>query len=372
VARALAAAGCRHFFVAHLSEGLALRAAIGPGPQVAVLNGFPPGADGGAGLVPVLNGLPDVAAWGEAGGEAILHLDTGMARLGLDAREQAALAQDRAPLGRARLLYVMTHLACADEPHHPLNAAQRARFAEAASRIAPGVPTSLANSSGLFLGEGFRSDLARPGCALYGINPTPGRPNPMRQAVTLEGEVLQVRRIEEGRASATAPPGPRGGRAGSRPLPSGMPMATFAPSRAGPWAPFMEQRCRWWGACPWTSRPSTSPTCRMRARATACGSSAGQHAGRHRRALRHHRLRGADEPRRALRADLRGRLSGWTGSSTRWPPSAARRAGGCRVSGAVALFALEAIGHLLRPPFYGRLFLRAFVEIAWFSLPVVR
>lgn len=198
VARALAAAGCRHFFVAHLSEGIALRAAIGAGPLIAVLNGFPPGADAGAGLVPVLNGLPDVAAWGAAGGEAILHLDTGMARLGLDAREQAALAQDRAPLGRTRLLYVMTHLACADEPDHRMNAAQRARFAEAASRIAPDVPTSLANSSGLFLGEGFRSDLARPGCALYGINPTPGRPNPMRQAVTLEGEVLQVRGIEEG------------------------------------------------------------------------------------------------------------------------------------------------------------------------------
>jgi alanine racemase len=191
VARALVAAGCRHIFVAHLSEGIALRAAIGPGPMIAVLNGFPPGADQGAGLVPVLNGMPDVEAW--EGGEVILHLDTGMARLGLDAGEQAALAP-----GRVRPLYVMTHLACADEPDHPLNEAQRARFAEAAARLAPGAPRSLANSSGLFLGAGFASDLARPGCALYGINPTPGRPNPMRQAVTLDGEVLQVRRIPEG------------------------------------------------------------------------------------------------------------------------------------------------------------------------------
>ncbi len=42
-----------------------------------------------------------------------------------------------------------------------------------------------------------------------------------------------------------------------------------------------------------------------------------------------------------------------------------------RSTGAVALFAAEAISHLLRPPFYGRLFAKAFVEIAWFSLPVV-
>ena len=96
---------------------------------------------------------------------------------------------------------------------HPLNARQAARFAEAAARIAPGVPRSLANSSGIFLGGGFASDLARPGCALYGINPTPEAPNPMRQVVRLEVPVLQVRQVEAGDtvgygASWTAP-GPR-------------------------------------------------------------------------------------------------------------------------------------------------------------------
>ncbi len=200
VARALAAAGCRHFFVAHLAEGLALRAAIGLGPMVAVLNGFAPGADEEAGLTPVLNGLPDIAAHAARPPEAraILHLDTGMSRLGLDAREQAMLAEDPSRLAGVALRYAMTHLACADEPAHPLNAAQAARFADAAARIAPGVPRSLANSSGLFLGPAFASDLARPGCALYGINPTPGLPNPMRPVLRLEAPVLQVRRIEAG------------------------------------------------------------------------------------------------------------------------------------------------------------------------------
>lgn len=200
VARALAAAGCRHFFVAHLVEGLALRAAIGPGPMVAVLNGFAPGADEEAGLTPVLNGLPDIAAHAArppAAG-AILHLDTGMSRLGLDAREQAMLAEDPSRLAGVALRYAMTHLACADEPAHPLNAAQAARFTDSAARIAPGVPRSFANSSGLFLGPAFASDLARPGCALYGINPTPSLPNPMRPVLRLEAPVLQVRRIEAG------------------------------------------------------------------------------------------------------------------------------------------------------------------------------
>lgn len=200
VAQALAAAGCGHFFVAHLAEGMALRAAIGPGPMIAVLNGFAPGADEAAGLTPVLNALSDIAAHAArppmAG--AILHLDTGMSRLGLDAREQAALAEDRSRLGGLLLRYVMSHLACADEPAHPLNAAQATRFAAAAARIAPGLPRSLANSSGLFLGPAFASDLARPGCALYGINPTPGLANPMRPAVRLEAPVLQVRDIAAG------------------------------------------------------------------------------------------------------------------------------------------------------------------------------
>jgi alanine racemase len=195
IALALHAAGCTHFFVAHLHEGMALRAALGPGPMIAVLNGFRPGDDEDAGLTPVLNTPGDISA--HAGRRAILHLDTGMARLGLDAREQATLAADPALRATLDLAYVMTHLACADEAEHPMNAAQLDRFTQAAAMF-PGVPRSLANSSGLFLGAGLASDLARPGCALYGINPTPGASNPMRQVIRLEIPVLQVREIAAG------------------------------------------------------------------------------------------------------------------------------------------------------------------------------
>ena len=200
VARALAAAGCTQFFVAQLAEGMALRAALGPGPMIAVLNGFTPGADGDAALTPVLNSLGDVAvhaARPPAAG-AILHVDTGMARLGLDAGEQAALAEDPSLLAGLGLRFVMSHLACADEPDHPLNAVQAGRFAAASARIAPGVPRSLANSAGIFLGPDFASDLARAGAALYGLNPTPGRENPMRQVVSLAAPVIQVREIPAG------------------------------------------------------------------------------------------------------------------------------------------------------------------------------
>ncbi len=190
---ALYAAGCRHFFVAQLAEGLALRAILGPGPMIAVLNGFSPGA--APDLVPVLNSLGDVAEWAGLGRRAILHLDTGMARLGLAPREQQRLAEAPHLLSGIELLFVMTHMACADDPAHPMNAAQRDRFAAVPL---PGVKRSLAASSAMFLGPGYASDLARPGAALYGLNPTPGRPNPMLPVVTLDAPILQLREIRAG------------------------------------------------------------------------------------------------------------------------------------------------------------------------------
>ena len=203
ISPALRDAGCRHFFVAQLAEGIALRASLGAGPVIAVLNGFPPGADGDAVLLPVLNGLADVMAWTAAARmdgvlrDAILHLDTGMARLGLDRAEAARVIEDPSLLDGLRLRWIMTHLACADAAYHPLNALQAARFADLCDRLPP-APRSLANSSGIFLGSLAASDLARPGCALFGINPTPGLPNPMRQVVRLEVPVLQVREIAAG------------------------------------------------------------------------------------------------------------------------------------------------------------------------------
>ena len=92
---------------------------------------------------------------------------------------------------------MISHLACADEPGHPLNATQRDRFAAVAARF-PGVPASVAASSGIFLGAAHHFDLVRPGAALYGVNPIPGCPNPLRQVVRLAAKIIQTREIDSG------------------------------------------------------------------------------------------------------------------------------------------------------------------------------
>ncbi len=205
VAPKLRAAGAEHFFVAQLAEAVALRPLL-PGAMIAVLNGFVPAEAGtylAHDLLPVLGSLPGIAAYqalARAEGRklpALLHVDTGMNRLGLSAAERDQAAADAGLLDGIAWRYVMTHLVSAEEPENPVNQAQHDDFAKACARLPP-MPRSLANSSGIFLGPDFRSDLARPGAALYGINPTPGRPNPMRATMRLAAPVLQLRNIAAG------------------------------------------------------------------------------------------------------------------------------------------------------------------------------
>ncbi len=206
VAPSLAAAGCRHFFVAHLDEGIHLRAILGSEPEIAVLHGAPPGTEAecyAAALLPVLSAPEHVAAWADlarARGQtlpAILQVDTGMSRFGLSRREFEALLAAPGGLDGIALRLVMSHLACASEPGHPANAAQRDAFAAICRRL-PGVPASLSASSGILLGPGYQFDRVRPGVALYGVNPISGRPNPMRPVIRLQARIVQVREIPAG------------------------------------------------------------------------------------------------------------------------------------------------------------------------------
>ncbi|WP_374444631.1 alanine racemase [Stella sp.] len=206
VARALAAAGADWFFTAHLGEAVALRAALPPSARIAVLNGIWDGLEEtflAHDLLPVLNDLGQITLWrGRAARlgrplPAIVQIDTGMARLGLPPAEVGVLEREPDRLAGIATVLLLSHLACADEPGHPLNGRQRTRF-DAARRLFPGVPASLAASSGIFLGPEYHFDLGRPGVALYGVNPTPDRPNPMRPVVRLEARILQVRSIDRG------------------------------------------------------------------------------------------------------------------------------------------------------------------------------
>ncbi|MGA7964341.1 MAG: alanine racemase, partial [Gammaproteobacteria bacterium] len=205
VAPALAAAGCKHFFVATMEEAVRLRGLL-PGHWIAVLNGSPPGSEHDMithRLIPALNSLEACERWRDAirnhatPPPALLHVDTGMSRLGLDADEYVAVMADPSRIDGLGLTHIMTHLVAAEAPEASENVQQKTRFAAIAAAF-PRLRTSLANSSGLFLGPDFVSGLARPGYALYGGNPTPHTLNPMRPAIHLAAPVLQVRTIAPG------------------------------------------------------------------------------------------------------------------------------------------------------------------------------
>src|SRR4051812_44821927 len=196
VAPALYAAGCRHFFAAHLQEAVAIRALV-PDASVAVLNGLWPGdapVYAEHGILPVLGSLPEIEAWS---GPALLHVDTGMNRLGLSPAEGETLAAAPDLLRRGGGRWVITPPGSSEVGGGPLNQTQRRHFEDACARLPP-APKSLANSSALFLGPDYGSDLARPGAALYGINSTPDAPNPMRPVVRLRARILQVRDVPAG------------------------------------------------------------------------------------------------------------------------------------------------------------------------------
>lgn len=203
VATALYRAGCREFFVALVDEGLQLRSHIPADARLFVLHGALPGAEAECvahGLIPVLNSLDQVARWrglARSGGTALraaLQVDTGMARLGLSAVDVDRL--DAAALAGIEPVLLMSHLVAAEEPANPINEAQLRCF-EAARKRWPGLPCSLANSSGVFLGKAWHFDLLRPGAALYGVAPTLGRANPMRPVVRLQARLIQSHWVQD-------------------------------------------------------------------------------------------------------------------------------------------------------------------------------
>jgi alanine racemase len=206
IARALAAEGCTTFFVATLAEARVVRLAH-PAARIFVLDGLLPGAAAfytGFDLCPCLSSLDEVrewAAWCDANGRrlrAALHIDTGMHRLGLSADELAQLAgPERDLFDRFELNLVMSHLACADVPDHPMNRQQLALFQQRRALLPP-APASLANSGGVFLGPDYHFDLVRPGIALYGGRALEGQPNPMHWVVRLQARILQIRKVAAG------------------------------------------------------------------------------------------------------------------------------------------------------------------------------
>lgn len=203
---ALSQAGCDSFFVAHVSEGIRTRA-VAPDATVYVLNGLLPGtcdAYAAHRLSPVLGSHDELLEWaafretGAAVAPAALHVDTAMNRLGLWQGEGLSLARERRDtIEAAGIGLVMTHFASSEDVNDPANAQQIAAFSHIVEAL-PGIPASIKNSSGHFLKDCPSYQLTRPGYALYGGNPTPTQPNPMKPVVGLTARIIQLRDVEAG------------------------------------------------------------------------------------------------------------------------------------------------------------------------------
>jgi alanine racemase len=205
VSAALYVAGCRHFFVAHLCEAVALQPHLPTDTTLYILNGLYPGAEGDCAAidaVPVLNSLAQIDGWAALARRlgrnlpGVIQVDSGMARLGLTSDDLTTLRQQPARLDGIDLRLVMTHLACADDPDDAFNPQQRATF-DAIARQFPGIPRSIDNSGGAMTLGVAHGDIVRAGIALYGGAPH-GQPNPMRPVVALDAYIVQIRTVEAG------------------------------------------------------------------------------------------------------------------------------------------------------------------------------
>lgn len=203
VAPVLYDAGCRHFFVAHIDEGISLRRRIAGDADIFVLNGLQPGNEASCAamsLTPVINSLEQLVQWTAYARTldktlpAVLQFDTGMSRLGMAPSEIDALKNAPELLDGIAITFIMSHLACADEPENAANGAQLAAMRKTAQMF-PDVPVCFANSGGVFLGADFHNALMRPGIALYGGAPSTLRPNPMKPVVRLDVAVVQTRTV---------------------------------------------------------------------------------------------------------------------------------------------------------------------------------
>jgi alanine racemase len=204
VARALASAGCHTFFVATIGEARRVRAAA-PRAVIYVLDGFFAGTGPAFADIdarPVIGDLTELAEWDSfrnvSGwkGDAAIHIDTGMNRLGLSV-EQAQAIVPRIHAPNHGISLVMSHFVDAEHPNNTLNGRQIADFREIA-RLFSGVPASLANTSGVFLGPQALFDMVRPGAGLYGVNPTPDADNPMKPVAEIKARIAQLRHVPKG------------------------------------------------------------------------------------------------------------------------------------------------------------------------------
>jgi len=209
VAPALFDEGCRCFAVTDADEGVQLRRIIGPESgnksanktDIVLLSGIFDAEDAKAAcaaeLTPTISEPHQLRLLAEAGfgGKVWLKVDSGMNRLG--AENPTALAADCLKTN-IEIAGVMSHLACADEPEHPLNTIQAARFREITADFPENTPKSLLNSAGLIALPDCSFDMVRPGIALYGAEPVRNQALGLQPVMQLSGQIMQLRHVSRG------------------------------------------------------------------------------------------------------------------------------------------------------------------------------
>ncbi|MFT7144398.1 MAG: alanine racemase [bacterium] len=202
VSKALYTSGCRTFFVAYLEEALHIKPYT-PQADIYILNGISAGEEQTCvknNLIPVVNTINALKTLIDAKVDMsiALHIDTGINRLGLPLHEVKQAADAIKLNNNLHLKLLMSHLACADDIKNPFNKTQLKAF-ESMKKVFPQVTCSLANSSGIYLGDEYHFDVIRPGYALYGGNPTPyKKANPMDNVLTIKSGIMQLKKIKAG------------------------------------------------------------------------------------------------------------------------------------------------------------------------------
>jgi len=203
VSKRLVQAGCNNFFVAHLNEGIELREIIGDNHNIYILHGLKRNQQAAFhkhNLIPVLNFMEQIKLWNDYARElstnlpAIIHIDTGMNRLGLNIADAEDLARNKSLLSHIDTKFIMSHLACASEPNDQMNAEQLEKF-DSVRKLFPDIPATLSNSAGILLNDDYHFEMVRPGISLYGGGNRPKNVD-IKNVVDLKSSILQIRNID--------------------------------------------------------------------------------------------------------------------------------------------------------------------------------
>jgi len=208
VAATLSDAGCRSFGVTDAQEGVALRQSLSAfeAIDISLLSGLFHANDAllaaTANLTPVITEHRHIH-WLQAAnfhGQAWIKIDSGMHRLG---STDPAMLITQCQQADITICGLMSHLACADEPDHPMNHQQVETFTRLCEQSDAILPRSMLNSAGIIAMPEHSMAVVRPGIALYGMEPLLTNPNlsiGLKPVMTLLGGIIQIRDIPAGAA----------------------------------------------------------------------------------------------------------------------------------------------------------------------------